>query len=234
MQIQVWSDIVCPFCYIGKRHLEEALSRFEHRDQVSVHWKSFELDPSAELNPTLSLAELLSKKYQKPLEWAHQAHAQMTKQAKAVGLDYHFEKAKHTNTFDAHRLIHFAEKTGGVPLQGQMKERLLQAYYTRGEHVGDLETLARIAAEVGMNPEAVLEFLKTDDFAVDVRRDEEEAQESGVRGVPFFVLNGKYTISGAQPVEMFERALKAAWEDRETWPRVEQSGAVCGPDGCAI
>lgn len=232
IEIEVWSDIVCPFCYIGKRHLEAALKRFEHADQVRVHWKSFELDPRAERNPTESLNEHLAHKYGQPLEWAKQMSDQMTERAKTVGLDYRFDQAIRTNTFDAHRLTHLADRHG---VQDRAKERLCHGYYTLGEHLGELETLVRIGGELGLDPAEVKRTLTTDEFGAEVRQDEQEAQELGISGVPFFLLNRKYAISGAQPVEVFERALKSAWDDRETWPKADpENGLACGSDSCDI
>ncbi|MDB5621317.1 DsbA family oxidoreductase [Tardiphaga sp.] len=208
IEIEVWSDIVCPFCYIGKRHLEAALKKSGlAEDQVRVRWKSFELDPQAARDPVSGLSELLAKKYGKSVEWAKQLHDQMREQAKTVGLDYRFDLARPTNTFDAHRLIHLADRHG---LQEKAEERLFQAYYTRGEHVGDPETLTRIGAELGLDPKEVKQMLESDALADEVRRDEQEAQEVGVAGVPFFVINRKYAISGAQPVEVFEEVLRNA------------------------
>jgi predicted DsbA family dithiol-disulfide isomerase len=237
IKIEIWSDIVCPFCYIGKRHLERALEKFEHRGQVELEWKSFELDPHAERNPGGSLNERLAQKYGQTVQWAQQMHAQMTEQAKSVGLEYRFDQAVPTNTLDAHRLIHLASQHG---LQDQAEERLFQAYYSRGEHVGDLEQLTQIGIELGLPEPEVKQALQSDAFASEVRQDEQEAQELGIQAVPFFLLNRRYAVSGAQPVEVFQRALQKAWEDRiepispgkgdEGGERDE--GSMCGPQGC--
>ncbi len=210
MQVEIWSDVVCPWCYIGKRRFESALASFKHRDQVEVIWKSFELDPSAPRTSEETLDAMLSRKYGMSLQRAAEANARVTALAAREGLDYHLEKARPGNTFDAHRLIHLAAKHG---LQGEMKERLMRAYFSEGRPVGDVETLVELAADVGLDAEEVRGALSGQTCADEVVADEQEARELGINGVPFFVVDEKYGISGAQPVELFQKALEQAWAE---------------------
>lgn len=202
--IDIWSDINCPFCYIGKRHLENALKGYEGK--VTVEWKSFELDPFAKPVKGASQAELLAKKYGKTLEWAHEMNATMTRMAKASGLDFKMEQLIPANSFNAHRLIHLAKV---YDKQDVMKERLLKARFEEGMDIGDLMTLQKLGEEVGLPLNDVKDLLNGNRFEHEVRTDEEMAAELGIRGVPFFVFNKKYTISGAQPVEVFKEMIKS-------------------------
>ncbi|MDB4930152.1 MAG: dsbA [Myxococcaceae bacterium] len=233
LKIDVWSDIACPWCYVGKRRLEAALADFPHRDAVAVTWHSFELDPSAPaIAPaTPGYAERLAAKYGRSVAHAQGMIDNMTKVAAVDGLDMRFDKVRAGNTFDAHRLIHFAADKG---VQGAMKERLLRAYMTEGEAIGDREVLARLAAEVGLDAAEVAAVLASDRYADGVRADEQNAREIGITGVPFFAVAERYGVSGAQPAEVLLEVLEKAWEalpDEAATAPVE--GAVCGPDGCA-
>lgn len=211
MKIEVWSDIACPFCYIGKRNLEAALQNFEHADQVEVEWRSFELDPQAPVASESDMADLLAAKYGYSREQAQAMNEQMSERARQVGLDFHMDSIVPTNTLDAHRLIHLAARHN---LQAQMKERLLHAYFTEGENLGDPATLARLAGEVGVPVAEAEAMLAGDDFEYEVRADQTEARDFSITGVPFFVVNRKHGISGAQPVEVFTQALEQAWQER--------------------
>ena len=232
LRIDVWSDIACPWCYVGKRRLEAALAKFPHREEVDVVWRAFELDPSAppERPSDVSYAARLAKKYGSSVKEADGMIARMTDVAADDGLDFHFDKIRSGNTFDAHRVLHLAAERGK---QDAVKERYLLAYMTEGEPIGDPETLVRLAAEVGLDAEEVRAMLASDMYAREVRDDEDEARQLGISGVPFFVLGGKLAVSGAQPAELLLRALTQAWKDAETRPAVFAEGAVCGPDGCA-
>ncbi len=232
LRVDIWSDIACPWCYVGKRRLEAALKSFPHRDRVEIVWRAFELDPSAprERDTSQSYAERLARKYGSSVAEAERMIANMTSVAAGDGLDFRFDRIRPGNTFDAHRVIHLGLEHGK---QDAVKERLLLAYMTEGERIGDPETLVRLGAEAGLDANEVRAMLATDAHAADVRADEEEAQELGIRGVPFFVLGGKYAISGAQPVELFAAALAKAWAEVVSEPVVFAEGAVCGPDGCA-
>ena len=204
LTVEIWSDIVCPWCYVGKRRFEAALAGFEHRDDVEVTWRSFELDPQAPPEREHSSAEHLASKYGMSVEQAEASHAQMTELAAGEGLEYHLDRTRGGNSFDAHRLIHVAKDHD---LQDAMQERLMRAYFTEGEAIGDHATLARLAAEVGVEP------LSGDAYADAVREDEQLALRVGIQAVPYFVLNRRYGVPGAQPAELLQQALEKAWAD---------------------
>lgn len=232
MQIDIWSDIACPWCYVGKRRFEQALSLFTHRDQLTVRWRSFELDPTAAATYDEPQAVLLARKYGVPVAEAEAMNARMTAAAAGEGLDFHFERVKVGNTFDAHRLVHLAESSGK---QDQMKERLMRAYLTEGLALGRHDVLEQLGTEVGLDSERIREMLASDAYADDVRADELEARELGINGVPFFVLGGRYGVSGAQSPELLLEAITQA--HGETQPVVTmlgKAGEECGPDGCVI
>ncbi|MEJ1959790.1 MAG: DsbA family oxidoreductase [Nitrosomonadales bacterium] len=205
MQVEIWSDIICPWCYIGKRRFEMALTNFEHRDSVRVVWRSFELDPGAPSQIQETLVERLSRKYATTQQQASEMIARVTGVAKEVGLEYHLNDAQPGNTFDAHRLLHFA---AARQLGGQATERLMQAYFCEGLAVGDHAALIRLAPQLGLGENEVEMILKNDSFADEVRADEARATELGITGVPFFVFNEKFGVSGAQPVKVFTEALQ--------------------------
>ena len=224
IQLDIWSDIVCPWCYIGKRRMERALEGFE--EEVQITWRSFELDPHSLTDPNLSLTEMLAKKYGMSLERARQAQAQVTQAAKQEGLDFVFDEARPANTFDAHRLLQFAHTQGKG---GELKERLMRAYFSEGKPVGDLDTLTALAAEVGLPEDRTREVLESDAFGAEVRGDEAKAMQLGVRGVPFFVINGTHGISGAQPTEVFKQVFETVLAERA--PDQVEGGAQCDDDG---
>jgi len=228
MKIEIWSDINCPFCYMGKRNLEHALQEFPQKDEVEVVWKSFELDPYAEVDPQEDLYEKLSSKYGKPREWAVEMSQNVTERAAELGLQYDLDRTIPTNSLDAHRLLHLAAKHG---LQDEAKEQLLAAYFTEGKHIGKPETLQQIGEAIGLDATTVRNMLESDEFKEEVRKDEAEAQKLGIRGVPFFVINRKYGISGAQPAEVLLQALQQAKEEES--PLVEVSGSEKNQDGCS-
>ncbi|MBB6637663.1 DsbA family oxidoreductase [Cohnella thailandensis] len=210
MKVEVWSDFACPFCYIGKRRLEGALEQFAHRDDIEVEFRSFELDPNAKRDVDYNVNEMLARKYGMTVEQAAANNRNLTEQARAIGLEYHMDKSVLTNSFDAHRLTHYASQFGK---RNEMAERLFKAYFTDGLHIGDHETLANLAAEVGLDREGALAALTSSDFSEEVREDEQFAAQIGVRGVPFFVLDRKYAVSGAQPTEVFLDALEKAYSE---------------------
>ena len=237
LRVDVWSDIACPWCYVGKRRLEAALARLAREGgsdapTVEVAWRAFELDPSAprERPTDLGYAERLAKKYGTSAKEAEGMIARMTETARADGLDFRFDRIRPGNTFDAHRLLHLAGERG---MQDAVKERFLLAYMTEGEPIGDPETLVRLAEEAGLDAEEARAALASDAFAAEVRADEDEARELGISGVPFFVLGGKYAISGAQPVELLLRALTVASQELAAPLEAFVEGAACGPEGCA-
>jgi predicted DsbA family dithiol-disulfide isomerase len=208
LTVEIWSDVVCPWCYIGKRRFEAALERFEHAGEVTVMWRSFELDPEAPRVAEGTATERLAAKYGMSFERAQQLHAEMTERAAADGLDFRFDLARGGNTFDAHRLIHLAATYGH---QAAAEERLMRAYFTEGEAIADPDTLIRLLAEVGVDAGEARDVLATDRFASDVREDELLASQLGIQGVPFFVLDRRYGVSGAQPPEVLAQALERAW-----------------------
>jgi predicted DsbA family dithiol-disulfide isomerase len=204
IKIEVWSDINCPFCYIGKRNLESALQDF-NEDQVEVEWKSFELDPTGHPPKGANALELLAKKYGRDVQWAQEMNANMTKMAQEAGLEFHLEKLVPANSFDAHRVIHLAKKFGK---QNDMKERLLKAKLVEGKDISDKEILVELAIGVGLSNEEAQKVLNGDLYSRDVRQDEEMAMKLGITGVPFFVVNQQYALSGAQPAEAFKEVLE--------------------------
>ncbi len=237
MLVEIWSDVVCPWCYIGKRRFEQALARFPHRDQVEVVWKAFELDPSRHSQADADgyadgYAERLAAKYGRTLTQAQQMLDSMTAAAAAEGLDFHFERARAANTFAAHRLLHLAAEHG---VQDAVQERLLLAYFTEGEPIGDAETLVRLVAEVGLDADLARRALADDSYGDAVRADEAEAQSLGISGVPFFVVDKRYGISGAQPADVLLQTLEQAWVERPAFQLVGagDSGS-CEGDSCAV
>ena len=213
--MEIWSDVVCPWCYIGKRRFEAALESFEHADEVTVMWRSFELDQEAPKESEGTAAERLAAKYGMSVERAETLHGEMTERAAAEGLEFRFDLARGGNTFDAHRLIHLAATYGH---QAAAQERLMRAYFTEGERIADQDTLIRLLAEVGVDAEEARDVLETDRFADDVREDELLAAQLGIQGVPFFVLDRRLGVSGAQPPEVLVQALQRAWDEAVTLP----------------
>lgn len=228
MNIEIWSDIACPWCYVGKRRFERALVSFTHRDDVEVVWRSFELDPTARRTYTESQAELLAAKYGVPIERAMAMDANMTAEARKEGLDFNFDRVQVGNTFDAHRLIHFAATEGR---RDAMVERLFRAYLTDGLAVGEPEVLVRLATEVGLDADAAREVLDSTAFANAVRADEERARMFGITGVPFFAIDEHYGVSGAQPPEALLDVLRQAWSETAVAP-ITAGATSTSPDGC--
>jgi len=202
MKIEIWSDINCPFCYIGKRHLEKALQSFSGK--VEIEWKSFELDPVSHPPKGSDQMELLARKYGKDRAWAVQMNENMTAMAREAGLDFHMDKIVPANSFNAHRLIHLAKK---YHKQDEMKERLLAAKFVEGMDIDGPAVLTQLAQELALPAQEVAHLLESDAFAKDVRADEEMARTLGISGVPFFVFDQKVALSGAQPVEVFLEVL---------------------------
>jgi predicted DsbA family dithiol-disulfide isomerase len=228
VDVEIWSDIACPWCYIGKRRFEAALAGFEHRGDVRVAWRSFELDPSAPREREGDRATRLAQKYGMTLEQARAAERQITEVAARDGLDFRFARARSGATFDGHRIIHLAAEHD---LQDAMKERLLRAYFTEGELIGDHETLVRLATEVGLPAAEVHETLAGDRFSDAVRADELTAQRLGISAVPTFVVDRALGASGAHPPDQLLALLRQGWANR-TPMSVIAGGEVCGPDGC--
>jgi len=232
MQVAVWSDIMCPFCYIGKRKFETALSQFDGRDDVEVVWKSFQLDPTL---PDMSIYDYLSERKGMSVEQARQMTGQVAARAQQVGLTFNFDTAVTANSFDAHRLLHLAQEQGK---QDETKEALLAAYFTEGKNIADAATLTQIGVKAGLDAQQIDAVLQSDQYADDVQQDIAESRQLGIQGVPFFVLNQKYAVSGAQEPATFLGALQTAhgeWEKaNQAQELVVTEGPVCTPDGvCA-
>jgi predicted DsbA family dithiol-disulfide isomerase len=207
VKIEIWSDVVCPWCYIGKRRLERALGEFEHADEVEITWRSFQLNPDAPAGTAEPTLEYLSRRF------GPQAAAMTTRVAelgRGEGLDLDFGSTLTVNTLDAHRVLHLAADLG---LGGAAKERLLRAHFTEGADLSDPETLVRLAGEAGVDSDRAREVLAGTEYADAVRADIELAQAFGASGVPFFVIDRKYGISGAQPSETFLQALRTAYAE---------------------
>jgi predicted DsbA family dithiol-disulfide isomerase len=212
IQIDVWSDVMCPFCYMGDKLLDQALAGFEHRDQVSVTYHSFLLMPELPVDETISIVDLFTKYKNTPREQTQQFNQRLQQQASSLGLDYNFDKALSTNMRKAHELIHFAKSQG---LQHEMVTRLFKAYFSEGLNVGDLSTLANLAAEIGLDRQQAISVLESGQFTGDVDEDLQMAAQLGIQSVPFFVFNMKYAVSGAQPVESFSQVLQKVWQESE-------------------
>ena len=228
MDVEIWSDIACPWCYIGKRRFEAALDRFEHRDQVNVVWRSFELDPEAPAERQGTLAEHLAGKYGMSVDQARASQAQLTETAAGEGLEFRFDRARGGNTFDGHRLIHLAAAHG---LQDAMKERLLRAYFAEGELVSDRPTLVRLGTEVGVPADEIEQMLAGETDTSEVRDDERTAARLGISAVPTFVVDRALGASGAHPPEALLELLREGWAQRPL-TTVAADGESCGVDGC--
>ncbi|MDI2033378.1 hypothetical protein PJL15_00474 [Paenarthrobacter nitroguajacolicus] len=232
MKIEIWSDVACPWCYIGKRRLETALAQFPHRDSVDIQWKSYQLDPSVPEHYDGTELDYLSKRKGMAPEQVKQMFAHVTETAKGEGLDYHFDKVVVANSFTAHRLIHLA---GTHDKQDVAKEKLLSDHFEHGKDIGSREYLTELGAALELPASEVQELFTTDKFTEEVNLDINEARAIGVTGVPFFVIDRKYGISGAQPAELFSQALNQAWQEANPLIPVGASDAeACGPDGCAV
>ena len=225
MNVEIWSDIACPWCYVGKRRFESALAAYERRDDVTVTWRAFELDPSAPREREGDGAQHLADKYGMSRADALAAQQRLTDTAAGDGLEFRFDRARGGNTHDAHRLVALA---AAHDAQDAMKERLMRAYLTEGELMSDPGTLARLAGEVGLPADEVAAVLAGDRYGAEVREDEATAARLGIHAVPFFVVDRRIGASGAQPPEALLELLRQAQPALE----VPADGATCGPDGC--
>lgn len=237
MRIEIWSDVVCPWCYIGKRRLEKALEGFDHADEVEILWRSFQLDPSAPAVPVETVAESLGRKYGGGPEAGRAMIDRVEAVAAEEGLLFRHHQSLRVGTVDAHRVLHLALETGGPALQGRLKEALLDAYFVRTRNVADHGVLTELATGVGLAPERVAEVLASDEYAAEVEADIREAAALGANGVPFYVIDRKYGVSGAQEADVFAGVLERAWAEAHPKLDLLAGGAdaeACGPDGCAI
>ena len=233
LKIQIWSDVMCPYCYIGKRRIEGALAQFNHKDAVEIEWKSFQLDANFVASADDNIYDHLAEKYRKDREWAKEMVDNMTQNAKNSGLDFDFDKAILANSYNAHRLLHLAKKHN---LGDALKELLFKAYLTDGKNVDDLATLSALGQEVGMDKDLIEGVLNSDAYGDAVKQDMMMAQQIGVQGVPFFVFDNKYAVSGAQHEETFVKTLEKVWEEGDFGPKLTllntEEGDSCGIDGC--
>ena len=228
MNVEIWSDIACPWCYVGKRRFEAALESYEHRDEVTVTWRSFELDPAAPHESPENGATHLSRKYGPSVEQARAMEENMARTAAGDGLEFRFDRLRLGNTFDGHRITHLAAAHG---LQDAMEERLMRAYLTEGELIADHAVLERLALEVGLPVDEVRDVLSTDRYADAVRADEATASSLGIGAVPFFVVDRQIAASGAQPPEVLAELLRRA-RPAEPALAVMADGETCGVEGC--
>lgn len=234
MQVDVWSDVVCPWCFVGLANLDAALADFEHADEVDVVLHSFQLDPGAPTRDDQPVVERLAEKYGRSVGEIRAGQARLVSLGAERGIDFRFDQAVGGNTFDAHRLLHLAGRRG---LQLELKHRLGRAYFTDGQPIGEHDTLRKAAVDVGLDPEEVDAVLVGDAFAGDVRDDLATARRIGISGVPFFVADGKLGVSGAQPAEVLLDVLNQAWAAQApTITTVAGADDVdaCGPDGCEL
>lgn len=235
MRVDVWSDVVCPWCYVGLANLGVALDRFEHGDDIEVVLHSFQLDPGAPTRDDQPLEERLAQKYGTSVGQIKAQQARIVSLGAERGIDFRFDRAIGGNTFDAHRLLHLARVRG---VQLELKHALGQAYFTDGEPIGEAATLRARALSVGLDPDEVDAVLEGDAFADEVREDLDAARRIGISGVPFFVVDGRLGVSGAQPPESLLDLVEQGWQTREPAPVQVVAGAdgadACGPDGCEI
>lgn len=207
IKVEIWSDVMCPFCYIGKRKFEQALLEFENRNEVEIEWKSFQLNPTMKTDPKKNINQYLAEVKGWTLEQAKQMNMQVTQMAREVGLHYDFDKAVVANSFDAHRVAQLAKRRGKGDAT---EEALFKAYFTEGKNIADPEVLVQLGLQIGLEAEEIRTVLESDQFATEVQADMQQAQQIGVRGVPFYLMNGKFAVSGAQPAEVFLSALTKA------------------------
>ena len=232
MKVEIWSDVMCPFCYIGKRRFEDALNNSEYKDDIQVEWKSFQLNPDMKTDPSVNIDQYLARIKGWSLEQAKDMNAHVTAMAAEAGLTYNFDRAVVANSFNAHRFTHLAKKHG---LGDAAEEQLFKAYFTDGKNTDDINILVELGTAIGLDANEIKQTLESDAYADEVRHDIYEAQQLGVRGVPFFVLNRKYAVSGAQAVPVFEQTIEKAFAEwRQENPKSPFDvieGDSCGPDG---
>ena len=232
MKVEIWSDIVCPFCYIGKHKFESALNTLPFKDKIEIHWKSYQLNPSLQVEKGVDAYDILAKKKGQTREWAIEMYSNIMESGKQVGLDFNFDSAVPVNTFEAHR---FAQLAKSIGKGNKAEEMLFQAYFTDGKDLSDVETLRNFGKQLGIEEESLETLFTTDSFSGEVQRDLYEAQQIGIQGVPFFVFDRKYAISGAQDVDAFAQTLEKSFQEwLENNPSNDLQiieGKVCRMDG---
>jgi predicted DsbA family dithiol-disulfide isomerase len=232
MKVEVWSDIVCPWCFVGKRQFERALAEFEHGDEIEVVWRSYELDPRAPEMREGTYAERIARKYGLEVGQARAAMARMVNAGAEAGIEFKFETMRPGNTFDAHRLVHLGKARG---IQGAVKERFLRATFFEGEAIGTRDVLVRLAVDAGLDADDVRNVLDSDAFAEDVRVDERVAHGLGVTGVPFFLIDDAYGVPGAQEPMVYLNLLRRAWAETHREIQVmAPPGDACDDEICDI
>lgn len=230
MKVEIWSDVMCPFCYIGKRRFEDALQKSAHKDEIEVEWKSFQLNPNMVTSPDTNINQYLAKIKGWSIEQAEEMNAYVTNMAAEAGLTYNFDKAVVANSFKAHRFTHLAKKHG---LGDAAEEQLFKAYFTDGKNTDDIDTLVELGTAIGLDATEIRQTLESDAYAGEVKQDITEAQRLGISGVPFFVLDRKYGISGAQAPDVFSDTIEKAFAEwQQENPKLNIiEGESCGPDG---
>lgn len=233
MKIEIWSDFACPFCYIGKTRFEQALSKFEHKDEVEVTYKAYQLNPYAPKLMEGSAYEAFAKGHNMTPAQAKERFKMFEENAKTVGLTYNYDIIQMTNTFDAHRLAKYASTK---VLEEKLTTRLMKAYFTDGKNLSDATTLIELSREVGLDEKEVKNILESNQYADEVQAQIEEARKVGVQGVPFFVVNRKYGVSGAQQEEYFTQVLNQIWQEDHPMKTLgeQDKDASCGDDGCSF
>lgn len=224
MKVEIWSDVMCPFCYIGKRNFEKALNEFSDKNEIEIEWKSFQLDPTIPklFDRKLNVYEYLAERKGMSLEQSKKMHEHVTETAKKVGLNYDFDKAVIANSFDAHKFIQLAKTKG---LGDEAEEGLFKAYFIEGKDIANPEILILLGKELGLDEDEIASALSSEEFTTRVNQDINEAAQIGVTGVPFFVFERKYAVSGAQPIETFLNALK------QSYSASKNEGETCTPGG---
>jgi predicted DsbA family dithiol-disulfide isomerase len=230
MKVEIWSDVMCPFCYIGKRRFENALKELPYANEVNIEWKSFQLDPSIKTEPGKTVNEYLAERKGITVEYAKQMNSQVTKMAAELGLAYDMDKAVVANSFDAHRFAHLAATKN---LGDAAEEGLFKAYFTEGKNIADTDTLVQIGTNIGLPAAEVEEVLATKAYAAHVEQDIAEATALGVQGVPFFVMDRKYAVSGAQSVDVFKQALDRAYTEWKAENHKNKLSVIDG-DSCNL
>ncbi len=233
MKIEIWSDFACPFCYIGKTRFEQALAAFKHKNKVDIVYKAYQLNPNAPKVMMGSADEAFAKSHNMTKEQAKERFKMFTQNAKTVGLEYRYDLIQMTNTFDAHRLAKWANTLGKEDV---ITSRLMKAYFTEGQNLADTKALINLAAEVGLDPKEAEKVLKNNEYSDQVTAQQQEARQLGVQGVPFFVINRKYGISGAQQTDYFTRALEQIWQEENPLQTLENQDkdASCDHDECGF
>lgn len=230
MKIQIWSDVMCPFCYIGKRRFEDALQQFAHKDDIEIEWKSFQLNPDLKTDPDIHIDQYLANIKGFTLDHAQQLNNHVTQMAAEAGLTYNFDKAVVANSFKAHRFAHLAKQHS---LGNEAEEALFKAYFTDGKNIDDTEVLTDLGATLGLNTDEIKQALASDKFTDEVKQDINQARQLGISGVPFFVMNNKYGVSGAQAVPVFLQSLEKSYTEWEAVNHQPKLDVIKG-DSCEL